>query len=224
MPLARIVQWGAWLMIVLNLLMAFGSIWVFTRMAPAIEGIIARNERSLQACEEMLVALAQEPDNVVENIRRATVFNAALKRARNNVTEAAEPAAISAIEVNSPGVFRGDKAAREKTVASIARLAKINREAMVQADFRAQRLGYAGAWGVVFMATCVFFAGIIFKRKIHRSVLRPLEEIHDVISARRSGDVFRRCVAADAPNDVAFVFNGVNELLDAIDIDKPRET
>jgi len=43
MKLAQSVKIGAWLLIVLNLLMAFGSIWKIMRMAPAIKVIIAQN-------------------------------------------------------------------------------------------------------------------------------------------------------------------------------------
>ena len=46
---AQSMKFGAWVMIGMNLLMAFGAIWVFTRMAPAIREILSRNARSLYA-------------------------------------------------------------------------------------------------------------------------------------------------------------------------------
>ena len=57
MSASKSVKFGAWLLIALNLLMAFGSIWVFMRMSPAIETIIARNAVSFEATEDMLAAL-----------------------------------------------------------------------------------------------------------------------------------------------------------------------
>ena len=52
------IKFGAWIMISLNLLVAFCAIWMFSRMAPAIQEILSRNARSLYACEQMLGFLA----------------------------------------------------------------------------------------------------------------------------------------------------------------------
>ena len=58
---AQSVRAGAWLLILLNLLMALGAIWVLARMTPAIEEILSRNGQSLEACEEMFAVLAEAP-------------------------------------------------------------------------------------------------------------------------------------------------------------------
>jgi len=47
MQLGKGITLGLWLLIGLNMLMAFGSIGIFLRMAPAIELINFRNARSL---------------------------------------------------------------------------------------------------------------------------------------------------------------------------------
>jgi hypothetical protein len=99
-------------------------------------------------------------------------------------------------------------------VAETQQLDRINREAMVRADRKAQQLGRAGAWGVVFMALAVFLAGVLFIRSLTARVVRPLEEIHAVMTAHRSGETLRRCSGADLSRDVAAVFTGINELLD----------
>lgn len=212
MKLAHAIRLGGWLLVVLNLLMALGTIKIFMRMTPAIQGIIERNERSLHASEEMLAALALSGRAGSEE-RRAD-FEVALERARNNVTEPAESLVLTEIARVSAAAFSGNIAARRETVAALARFSKVNREAMIRVDRVAQQLGQTGAWGVVFMAICVFLAGVIYIRSMTRRVARPLEEIHAVIAANRRGETMRRCGGTDLPQEVKVIFTGINELLD----------
>lgn len=213
MRLAQAFRVGAWLLVGLNLLMALGSIVIFIRMAPAIAEITERNGRSLNACEDMLASLALVGNYTVEEDPRAN-FMAALERAKNNITEAAEPAVLQAIESSAAAALNGDLQARGETVAAIVRLGNINSEAMVIADRRARQLGHAGAWGVVFMAICIFLAGMIFISCLARRVVNPLEEIHTVLAAHRNGETRRRCTGVNLVQDMRTVFNGINEILD----------
>lgn len=214
MKLLTIVRWGALLLIGLNVLMALGSIWVFTRMAPAIEVIIEQNERSLEACEQMLSALALSRGDQLDSPTLKLSFKEALKTAQNNITEDEEPDALELIDRNYPTAFENNFKARMQTITAINRLGEINREAMVRADVRARQLGNGGAWGVVFMASAVFLAGLLFKRTLKRNLVKPLEEIQSVISANRQGDTMRRCSGADMSKDIKTIFDGMNELLD----------
>jgi hypothetical protein len=214
MRLAQTVRLGAWILIGLNLLMAFGSIWVFIRMAPAIEVIIEQNERSLQACEKMLASLAMADNPEMDITRLQASFAAALKNAQNNITEKDEPAALDAIDQDYAGAFKKDAAARTRTVEAILLLGEINRDAMVRADKKARQLGNAGAWGVVFMASSVFLTGMLFLRALKKNLVMPLEEIDAVLTAHQRGDTLRRCTGPRLPKDVRRVFNNVNAFLD----------
>ena len=216
MRIAQPVRIGLWLLIGLNLFMALGSIWIFMRMAPAIEVIIDRNERSLQACEEMLASLAMITEDGAENEGLKIKFVDALKRAQKNITENEEPVALESIQVGFSDAFIGNITARKNTVSAIIFLGKINREAMIKADLRAKQFGYAGAWGIVFMAVCMFFVGILFKRNLSKGLIKPLEEIDAVISARIKGDTLRLCSGSDLPGDVKKVFNDLNDFLDKL--------
>ena len=214
MRIAQSIRTGAWLLIGLNLLMALGSIWIFMRMAPAIEIIIERNERSLEACEGMLAALAMISRNAQADHMLKATFEDALKRAEHNITEEEEPTVLEIIKADFNDAFLGDRTAQQKTVAAIVLLGKINREAMVAEDYRAKQFGNAGAWGMVFMSAGVFFAGMLLKRRISRNLVTPLEEIHQVISAHRNGDNMRRCTGPHLPLDVQQVYRGINGFLD----------
>lgn len=214
MRLALAVRVGAWFLVGLNLLMAVGTIGIFTRMAPAIAIIIERNDRSLKACEDMLAIMATTGIGSPFSLEQERIFQTAFDRAKANVTEPQEPEILKRMEPTLPPLFGGDAAVRKEVVEAAVQLGKINRDAMTIADQRAQQLGRAGAWGVVFMALSAFLAGVIFIRSLTRRVVTPLEEIHTVIIAHRNGDNMRRCTGADLSQDVAAVFTGINDLLD----------
>lgn len=213
MKLAHSVKLGAWFIIGLNLVMAFGSIRVFMRMAPAIETIIEQNERSLHACEEMLSNLALVDQSGNDELLKSD-FQKALQWAKSNITEKEEPIAIEAISQNYIQAFEGNLNGKKKTVAAIQHLSQINRAAMVTADLKARKFGNAGAWGIVFMASAVFMAGMLFMKGMKRSLVQPLEEIHSVIQAVKAGDNMRRCTGPDAPQDIRTIFGGFNDILD----------
>ncbi len=214
MKLTLGIRFGAWLLIALNLMMAFGAIWVFIRMAPAIETIIIQNLRSLQSCEEMLAKLALAETAHEDIAALEADFVKALERAKNNITEKEEPIAIGSIAESYSQAFAGDMEGRKKTIKAIKHLSDINRNAMVRADGKARQFGNAGAWGIVFMESVVFMVGLLFLRGLKRSLVKPLEEIHAVTEAVRAGDTMRRCTGPDAPRDIKTIYNDINDLLD----------
>ena len=215
MKAIRSVMLGAWILIAANFLMSLGTIAVFARMAPAIEVIIARNERSLKACEEMLVALVTTGRTISpQEDPQRQVFENALSRARGNVTEPGEPQAIAEISRNWKHAFDGDTVAVRRSLDAIVRLSEINREAMARADGKARQFGKAGAWAAVFMGTGVFLFGMLFLRNMQRTVFSPLNEIHAVVVAFLQGDRMRRCSAGVVAGDVRTVYQSINEILD----------
>ena len=214
MRLANTVKIGAWVLISLNILMAFGSIWIFMRMAPAIEVIILQNELSLEACEEMLTALLRNENDKNQTTIQIESFRNALERAKNNITEKEEPEILVRISQVYENAFEKDGAGLEQTVSAILELSKINRAAMKKADIRARQLGFAGAWGVVFMAASIFLVGMIFLRSLRVNLVEPLLEINFTVTAFREGNTMRRCSLANTPKSIKLMFNNLNEVLD----------
>ena len=212
MKLANGINFGAWLIVAVNLLMAFGAIGVFNRMTPAIANILSNNERSLEACEEMLATLVLagcQKDKTLEER-----FRSVLERAKSNITESEEPEVLETIGKNYQKAFAGDKNALRITTESIIKLGVINRRAMDEADKRARQFGRGGAWGIVFMAVCSFLAGLIFIRKLNQKVLQPLDEIKNVLTANLGGETRRRCAGANLPGDIRAIFGNLNTVLD----------
>jgi methyl-accepting chemotaxis protein len=214
MKLAQAVKLGAWFLIALNILMAFGSIWIFMRMAPAIEVIIAQNQVSLEASEEMLAALLTKDKPGSGTVGSLASFRHALGRAKNNITEKEEPGVLDRIDQNFEKAFKGNDIALYQTVDAIVELGEINRAAMRRADVKAQQLGYAGAWGVVFMATVTFVVGMVFLRSMKKNLSEPMQEIDAVVTAFRKGDMMRRCSMKRPPRSIKQIFGNINELLD----------
>ncbi len=215
MKVTQPVKFGAWFLIAMNLFMAFGSIWIFMRMAPAIEVIIARNAVSLESCENMLAALLQAntigsgDDSPIER------FRLALAEVEGNITETREPVVIESITADYSAAFDGDELSLARTLSAVQELARINRNAMHRADIQAQQLGSAGAWGIVFMATTSFLIGMIFLRSLQKNLSEPIQEIDAVVTAFRQGQKMRRCTMHNPPRNIRNIFSNINEILDA---------
>lgn len=199
------VRFAVWLLICLNLLMAYGCIWIFMRIAPVSGESNTRNLRSQAACEEMLTALLHE------NIGN---FELSLKKAGNNVTEAEENAALETISKQKDAAFSGDREARQQVIQALNKLSQINRTAMEDAALKVNRFGAAGSWSVVFMALTMLLLTLIFKRRLMRGVLYPLQEIGNVLESRRNGDLIRRCSGTDLTGDIQRIYNDLNDTLD----------
>ena len=179
-----------------------------------IEQIINRNTKSIDAGQNMFSCLAEPSDDEEARKQRLKSFEDALRSARDNVTEKFEGEAIDEIAQNYAGAITGNQDDLRKTISAITKLNEINREAVQQADRDASRLGIGGSWVVVFMASFVFLAGLMYAKFVTRSLVEPLEELHSVAQTRGSGDPFRRCCGANLPDEITDIYHFVNELLD----------
>ena len=213
MRLTHAVRAGAWLLVGLNLLLSFGAIGLLTRMTPAIAQIMERNGQSIKACEDLLTLFALAGDHPLNESDQERAL-ALVARIRGNITEPEEPALVEAIERHLAPALEGEQKAKAAAVDRIVQLSGVNQVAMIKADHRAQQLGQAGAWGVVFMAVATFLAGLFFIHSLNRRVVLPMEEIHAVLRAQRNRDSMRRCCGPDLPQDMRAIFAGINDLLD----------
>ena len=196
-----------------NLILAFGSVGLFVRMGPAIEHIIEENVSSIVAAEEIAVELAEAGNRPVSAEAR-TRIDGALVQAQRNLTEDGEPPVLAALEQHLPAAMEGDAGARGRAVTAAHDLIRINREAMLEADADAKRLGTAGAWTAVFLGFLSFLLSVFVVVRLQKRFVGPLMELHDVLEDSREGDRLRRCRLADAPREVVQVSEAVNRLLD----------
>jgi hypothetical protein len=201
------------MLVVLNVLLAFGAIGLLARMSPAIERILQENVSSNEAAEAMLVLLAQPTRAAMTETRRER-FEAALQRARNNVTDPEEVPVLERVAQQYNAALAGEDSAVAAVVQALQQLIAINRQAMVMADREAQRLGTAGAWVAVVIAVVSFAISLMVIRRLERYVLNPLIELYDVLDAVHAGNRHRRCRVGEAPEEIRRVLSAVNGLLD----------
>lgn len=210
MQSGKIISLSVWLMILFNLVLAFAAVWSIQRMGPEIKQIYERNVVSLEASENMFLALNRSEVDF-------QAFGDALTTAENNITEQGEKEALAKIRSNLEKLKNGDTAARESIIGDIRELSLCNRDAIRASAERTQRMRRAGAWGIVFMTLLFFGAALLFEQRLRRSLLQPLQEIQSVLEARRTGDHFRRCSSIEASSDMRKLFQSINALLDRSD-------
>lgn len=210
MQSGKIITISVWLMISFNLILAFGAVWSFQRMSPEIKRVYERNVVSLEACENMFLALTgKEVDNAG--------FRKALAAAEDNITEQGEKETLERIRNELPELEKGDFETRERIAKEIRKLSDYNRQAVIASAEKAQRMRQTGAWGIVFLTFFFFIAALFFEQRLRRSLLLPLQEIDSVLEENRNGDKFRRCNDGDAPSDMKRLFRSINALLDSRD-------
>jgi len=199
--------------VVLNILLAFTTIGLFSRMSPAVAKIMAENVYSIEVAEHMLTLLAlQQGQPFMEPA--ALQFERELERARGNITEDAERTVIESLVTSRPEIIAGDSGSVDRAVRSLQKLIEINRIAMREQDRVAQRLGIAGAWASVFVAIFSFLLGSSLIRRLDRRVIEPVVELQRTVAAARQGDLFRRCQIHEAPKELRAISGSVNYLLD----------
>lgn len=213
MKLRRDLLLGVGALVGFNLLVAVSTVGLLSRMSPAIEQILQVNVVSIHAAEEMqrLLALAgMEPLGQAQREQ----FGEALQRAQNNITEPNERELVMRIRARHEAALAGDRDARQVVIVALGELVAINRDAMIAADRRAQRMGTAGAWAAVFISVLGFLVSLVVIRRLRRSIVEPLAELYATLEAARKGDRFRRCTGLNAPPEIRRIFHAVNEMLD----------
>lgn len=199
------------LLAALQIATAAAGAWLLLRTGPAIERILAENDYSLAAAEEMRAVVAARPVGAAGRDRFAT----ALERARSNITEEAEPAMLTAIESHAPGALRGDPADRAALLETLDGLAALNRASMHRADARAQRLARAGAWALSGLALLNLGLGLLIVRRTRDRLLAPLDRVHRVARALHRDDRRQRC--GGGPGELGAIGRALDDLLDELE-------
>lgn len=195
---------------------SLAGIALLGRMSPAVARILAANEASVEAAEQMLAVLAARP---ADDRQR---FLAALEVAEANVTEPAERPILLAVRARFAAALSGDESARAAVASSLLELSAINRQAMHRTDEDVRQLGLAGRWALAALALLGLLGSALALREVRRRLLAPLTELLAVLRARRSGDRLRRYVQ-DRETELSRVLAQVNDLMDAVDREAPLE-
>lgn len=216
MPIRREFLTTLGTLIVLNLLLAFSSVALLSRMGPAIERILTRNVPSINVTQQMLRTLALTPAGVLPPEARAELLTQ-VNRARNNQTEKDEPAIIKRLQDAIDRYQTDEPREREAVVSAILELSATNTQAMERADAEARRLSLTGGWAAAVGGAISVWVWLLVMWHLSRRFLGPVLELQDVMEAHERGDRFRRCHFPQAADDLKRVLASVNRLLDARD-------
>lgn len=208
------VRLGVGILLFVQLLMMFAAVGLLARMTPAIDQILEDNERSIHAVERMLLVLAEPvADEQVRRVDREIRFTQALEDARANITDEREEPVIRGIDQHYADALAGDPVALAQLRAELGKLGNINRDAMHDANARAQRLGTAGAWVLVLLGLVGLGGSIAVIRRFQAKLIRPVYELGAVLEACAEGDLHRRFNPADASSEFRDVAQVVNSLV-----------
>jgi hypothetical protein len=214
MRLSQRVTFAIGGMLTLQLLQSAAAIGLLSRMGPAIDAILTKNEAAVGSVEDMLSVLAEAEGGPAAADDRA-VYSAALARLDVMVVENPERPAIDRLKLDSPAALEGDRAARVRVLAALERLGDRNLRAMRAEDFDARQLGVAGTWAAAAIGLISFGAGVIIRRRLAADLDEPIIEVDAALSAVGGGDPHRRAaVRADVPAELVRIAMGVNDLLD----------
>lgn len=194
----------------LQLLTSFASIGLLARVSPAVDRILVENVRSVEAVEEMLVAIALPGEEAEDR------FAAALATARGNITEEEEAPFIDEIERLGPSAMAGDEGARRRVVVALQGLSLVNRRSMQEADTDARFLGQAGAWTSAMAGMAGFVLSLLVYDRTRRRLVLPVQELHDSLAAARAGDHHRRCTRLEGPVETTGIADDLNWLLEQL--------
>lgn len=199
----------------LGVLLSMLAIALLTRMGPAIARILDENVYSIEAVEEMLASLAAAPQSSPAESEARQRFEAALARAKSNVTEEDERPILDKLAAAYPACFEGDAQARAQAVEALRELGVVNRESMARADAHAKRLEEAGAWAAAFLGAIALGLGILVYRRLRLELEWPLDELRATLSRVRSGNQQVRCHTSRGPQELRQIAKDINWLMDS---------
>ncbi len=213
MKLSHSIKISISFLVSINLLIAFGAIWLFMRIAPAIDLIVKNNVSSLESCQGMLASLIPTENESIAK-KNFRIFEYNLKKAKDNALKNSERVRVNTIRRNYKKAFDNDIESRSHIMLAIDQLARINKDAIFKLEKKAMQLSKTGAWGIVFMAGMMFLLSMLLLQRLNKKFLYPVEEIYDVMKACKNNDNLRRCTGVNMNEDMKLIFDETNKLLD----------
>lgn len=214
MELRRDLDYALGALLIGGVVLALVTIGLFARMTPAIERIRKDNIVTLEASQELLSVFMERAGEQLELSDRERV-DRAIVALRNNLTVQNEKELVDAVTDAVAAAQAGDRVAIGNLAGAIARLNAANSQAMVEADEEAQRLGVAGAWTASVGGIALVLIGVLARARLHRRLIRPVEEVIRVLEARAIGDGHARCRAMAGAAELERTLAAVNQLLEA---------
>ena len=78
-----------------------------------------------------------------------------------------------------------------------------------------KRLQHIGIWVIVFPTIFVLILGFILLHSLKKMIIKPLEELKDVMISYLKGNHMRRCPQVSSPEDSQELYDSLNFILDS---------
>jgi hypothetical protein len=209
MRLRSEVSLGLALLLILQVVTSFSAIFLLDRVTPATADLLAENDASLAAIEDVLVGLLMD-DHAAGRARARD----GLQRARDNITEEGERAPLQALGEALPDAFDGDKGARAVVIDAAAAVTATNREAMRRANAETLRLGATGSWAAAILGITGFVVGVVVARRLQGRVVAPVVDLASTLARVRVGEEGLRCSPQPGPRELRQLAEHVTWLID----------
>lgn len=195
------------LLLFCSTIISIAGISGFQRLAPAINTINARNTQSLYYAEQMLTNIASRKD-----INKFEIF---LNKSKENITEKNEKEAVENIEKTYKSAFNGDFKAEEYTISNVVKLTEVNRNAMIEAGVRAEKLKNIGIWIIIFPTILAWSIGLALLKNLEKTLIKPLDVLRSTISEYKKGNKMRRCPKFSQEAEFQNLYSDINSILDS---------
>lgn len=195
------------LLLLCSTIISIAGIYGFQRLAPAINTINKRNTQSLYYAEQMLTNISSRKD-----IKKFEEF---LNKSKANITERNEKEAVNNIEKTYKLAFKGDFKAEETTIEHVVKLTEVNRNAMINAGIKAERLKNVGIWIIIFPTILAWCIGLALLKNLEKAFIKPLDDLKSAISEYKKGNKMRRCPKFSQEIEFQNLYNNINSILDS---------
>ena len=206
MNFARRIYYSFIIILICSTVITIAGIRGFQRLEPFVNTLNSSNTESLYYAEQMLSSISVKKD--------LKTFEENLKKAQNNITEIGEKEAIDKIADNYMPAFNGNKKIEEETINEITELTRVNRVSMELAGLRAKKIQTVGIWIIIFPSIFIWIMGLTILARLNRTLIKPIQELNDVVFDYNSGNRMRRCPSYTVSNDLQKLYDGINRILD----------
>ena len=194
------------IVLICSTIITIAGISGFQRLDPFLDTLNSSNTRSLYYAEEMLSSISTKKD-----IKR---FEEYLNKAQNNITEKGEKEAVEKIANNYKSAFYGNKKTEEETISEIVEFSRINRNAIEMAGQKADKMESVGIWIIIFPSIFIWIIGLTILKRLKKILIKPIQELNDVVSDYNKGNRMRRCPTYTPLKDLQKLYEGINRILD----------
>lgn len=209
--------------IILNIIICLGAIFLVERIIPAINNIIDENAFSVTSSVNMLQTvssadLISNPEDVQKN---QVIFWTNFENAKKNITLKSEIEIINHIEFTAKDYWAGNKDMKANLTESLVQLANVNLKDMKKKELKAENISLTGAWAVGILL--IFSVGIqlVLRGKILNGLILPLEGIASLLQDYKNGNSIRRFTDQRGHlNEIRQTGVLINNILDSKDVKK----